>query len=70
MEPLNYKEILLIIDRMTWVTERHPACKKLAVVCWLWQFDWSFACLTASVVTTVCVTHLQQNPEWRHYGTV
>jgi len=35
--------------------EGHPACKKLGVGLWWWQFDWSFARLIAPVVTTSVV---------------
>jgi len=36
--------------------EGHPACKKTGcLLCWWWWFDWSFARLIASVVTTTSV---------------
>jgi len=31
----------------------HQACKNWVLVCWLWRFDWSIACLVAPVVTTI-----------------
>jgi len=29
--------------------------KSWVLVCWWWRFDWSFACITASVVTTTSI---------------
>jgi len=39
------------------------------LVCWWWQFDWSFAHLMAAVVTTTSVILFQRSPEWKHSGT-
>ena len=33
----------------------HPACKKMVLVCWWWQFDWNFPCLIAPFVTTTSI---------------
>ena len=47
---------------------------KINIGCWCswwWQYDCSFACLIASVVTALHLHHpwLQYNQEWRHSGT-
>jgi len=43
-------------DTVGWATGRASGLQNSwGLVCWWWQFDWSFACLTAPVVTTISV---------------
>jgi len=50
-----YCEAFQCFDTVGWATGRSSACKKLGLVCWWWQFDWSFAHLIAPVVTTTAI---------------
>jgi len=57
-------------DTDGWATGRALGLQKnWTLVCWWWQFRWSFAHATAPVVTNISITMVQPNPECRHSGT-
>jgi len=49
----SFSAVTLLVGRQ----EGHPACRRLGfgLFCYWWRFDWSFARLTAPVVTTSSV---------------
>ena len=52
--PSPFSALTLLVGQQ----EGHPACKNvLALACWWWRFEWSFARLTAPVVTTHHLHH-------------
>ena len=42
-------------DTVTYSIRGRQACKRWELVCCLWRYDWSFACLIAPVVTTTSI---------------